>query len=55
MTDQEIKTLLEKGYQPDMFQKYRAIYKQTFNQDASTCGCAANKIYNDIKKHFNLK
>ena len=55
MTDKQILDLMNEGYKAEYFQKYRAIFLQLTGQTAPTCGCASNKVFNDIKKHLKLK
>lgn len=55
MTDQEILKMMNEGYKPEYFQKYRSVYLQLTGLQAPICGCAANKVFNDLKKHLKLK
>ncbi len=55
MTQEEIITILSGGYQPQSFQTYRKIYKQTFGNEAGRCGCVAQRVYNELKNYYKIK
>jgi hypothetical protein len=54
-TEKDILNILNEGYQPTYFNKYRQIFKQTFNYEAGNCGCLGNQIYNKLKEHYKIK
>lgn len=51
----EIITLLMKGYDPQYFQKYREYTKMIFGKEPPTCGCEAQRLFNNLKNYFKIE
>lgn len=52
MTIEEIKNLVDAGYNLSMFKQYREAFRVLFNRNAPTCNCDAAAVYNRIKNEI---
>jgi hypothetical protein len=54
ISENEIIKTLNEGYRPDYFKKYKEMWTQTFNKQATGCACNANKLYQDLKQYYKI-